>query len=150
MVIAMVPIAWAQWLIAERELRESMKSKGRFIDWSELRAKLEAGEGTLLKETGQKGPYRAWWTPDDVLAKGTLPATKEEFIGIISGKQTHLFNTKCFRDYLDPDAGKAMLTTIRPGQMRSGRLVGNYPNAKIAELIRPFTIGQVPNTETEE
>ena len=136
-----LPFAWVGSLVREGKLRQQMKAKGRFLPLEELRPKLEAGQGTLIDETGPKGPYHIWWTEDDVRAKGSTASTTQEIIAIIQGKE-HPFNSQCLEEYLDPDSGRAFLTTIRPRYARSERLARMFPRMPVVvRMVRPFRTG---------
>jgi hypothetical protein len=133
------PYAAIRAVAAERRFRAMMKTKGRFATLQDLRARLIAGEGTLIEDTGQKGPYRLWWTEDDLFTLGSPASTQEEFISILTGKD-HPFNSRCLKDYLDKEAGKALLTSIQPRYAASGELARLFPNVKVAKVIRPLII----------
>jgi hypothetical protein len=68
-------IMWGWVLIArgkylDHRLRAAMRSAGRYLSWEEFAHRLNAGEGTLIRDftiSGWPGGYsRLWWTPDDV------------------------------------------------------------------------------------
>lgn len=131
------PVFAIQNLRREHRFRAQMKAAGRYITWQDLLPSLKAGQGTLLEESSGTGPYRIWYTPDDVLAKGEPISSDEELLGVFSGKICHLFNSRCCREYLAPDDGKAFLTTIRPARVTSGRIQKRFPRIKVVRLIRP-------------
>jgi hypothetical protein len=132
-----LPVFVVQAMLAARRFRNRMKSDGRFISLPDLRPKLEAGEGTLIEETGHKGPYRIWWTEDNLLGKGTPPSADEDFVAIFEGKDNP-FNSLCLREYLDSDSGKAMLTPLPARYAQSGRLARMFPRMQIVMLVRPL------------
>ena len=53
----MWPYAAICSLRAVRRFRCEMKTRNRFATLENLRPRLTAGEGTLIEDTGQKGPY---------------------------------------------------------------------------------------------
>lgn len=124
----------------------SLRATDRYIAWQELLPSLESGEGTLIAESYGTGPIRIWYTSDDVPAKGEPISTDDEMLGMLSGKISHVFNSRCLREYLDPTNGSASLTNIRPARVRSGRFPKKFPQIKILRLIhRP---GQTEESET--
>jgi hypothetical protein len=97
-------------------------------------------------ETHGTGPFRIWYTEDDVLAKGEPISTDEEMLGVLGGKSSHVFNSRCLRKYLDSTDGSASLTNIRPARVRSGRFQKMFPRAPLVRLYhRP---DQIDTTET--
>ena len=135
----MWPYAAVRGVLAVRRFRSRMKTKNRFATLEDLRPRLMAGEGTLIEDTGQKGPYRIWWTQGDLFAFGAPASTDEEFISVLTGEE-HPFNSRCLKDYLDEETGKALLTSIPPRYAASGKLSRLFPRMKIAKVIRPFII----------
>ncbi len=131
------PYAAIRLAVAERRFRAAMKSKGRFIILEDLRPRLIAGEGTLIEDMGQKGPYRLWWTQDDLSTLGSPASTRADFIAIYAGKG-HPFNSRCLDEYLDEDTGKALLTSIPARYSSSGKLARMFPRVKTAKVFRPF------------
>jgi hypothetical protein len=113
-----------------------MKAKGRYATLNILRPQLNAGRGTLIEETGHKGPHRLWWTEDDLRAPAP---TKAEFMAIVNGEECHPFNSRCLSEYLDEVVGKALLTSIPPRDITSGKLARLFPRAHIAVVVRPFS-----------
>ena len=140
-VLPVVGIVWSyaaiKAAVAVRQFRMQMKWKNRFATLEDLRPQLIAGKGTVIEETGPKGPYRLWWTEDDLFALGAHISTDEEFISILTGGE-HPFNSRCLRDYLDKETGKALLTSIPPRHAASGKLVRLFPQVKVASVVRPF------------
>lgn len=58
-----------EWRARRREERfaAQMRKIGRSISWAEARSEVERGHGTFIGEyLSLKGPYRLWWTSDDV------------------------------------------------------------------------------------
>jgi len=133
------PYVAVRWVAAERRFRKQMKTMNRFATFQDLRPRLIAGEGTLIADTGQKGPYRIWWTQDDLSVLGSPASTREDFISIYEGKG-HPFNSRCLKDYLDEETGKALLTSIPARYATSGQLARLFPQVKVAKVIRPFII----------
>ena len=136
-------------LLRERRFRDEMQAAGRFITWQQLLPLLESGHGTLLEESYGTGPLRIWHTSDDVLANGEPVLTDEEMFDVLSGKASHVFNSRCLRKYLDSDKGTALLTDIRPSRLNDGRFQKRFPKIKTVRLLhRPGHVGQ-PEGSTE-
>jgi hypothetical protein len=124
-----------------------MMEKGRYATLDELRPRLLAGDGTLIEETAEKGPFRIWWTEDDLLEMGSPVVTPDEFLAVLYEGSEHPFNSKCLHDYLSEDNGKALLTSLPPRYAESGRISRMFPRAKRAMVIRPYIIsGAAPSS----
>jgi len=128
-----LPFLAVKGFFRQRTFVTQLKSKDRFVTLSHLRPKLEVGEGTLIEEWGVKGPYRIWWTSENVAARGT-PPTDEDFRSIMGGKD-HVFNDQCVKDYLEPDTGRAILTDIKPRVSRNGGLKTLFPGVQVVMLV---------------
>jgi hypothetical protein len=131
------PIAAIRGIQGERLFRNMMKSKARYIKLFDLEPRLIAGNGTLIEDTGQKGPYRIWWTEDDLFSFGSPASTNEEFISILKGEE-HAFNSRCLVEYFGEETGKALLTNIPAHYTTSGKLAQMFPMMKVAKVIRPL------------
>lgn len=132
------PFLWAKQLIRERKHRNALRSQGRFVTVDAVRPMLNAGEGTLIEDTGQKGPYRIWWTEEDLFDLGQPVSTKDKdaFLAALQGE--HTFNARCLKEYLDDKTGRALLTSIPARYARTGRLAQMFPKMKVAAVVRPF------------
>jgi hypothetical protein len=117
--------------------QKKMIENNRYAKLSELSPRLLSGEGTLIEETGRRGPYRIWWTEDDLFSLGSPVSTKEEVLSILSGEE-HEFNARCLKEYLDKETGKALLTPIPARDAKSGKLAKKYPSVKIAKIVHPL------------
>jgi len=56
-------------IVVRRELRftESMRIRGRLMDWADFVRELDGGNGMLIVERFSfKGPIRVWWTDDNL------------------------------------------------------------------------------------
>jgi hypothetical protein len=123
-----------------RQFARAMMQQGRFIEFQELRDRLSNGEGTLLEETGTKGPYRIWWTADDVLEFGSPIDDPEVWLAVLYERKQHAFNSYCVANYLDDRKGKALLTSVRPRFLTSGKISRVFPKAKRAVVVRPLPV----------
>lgn len=124
----------------DRNFKRAMMRDGRYISHPQLREHLAKGEGTLLEETGTKGPYRIWWTADDVLAFGSPIDDPEVWLAVLYEGKQHAFNSYCVANYLDDSKGTALLTSIRPRIVTSGKIGHLFPKAKRATVIRPLPV----------
>ena len=115
-----------------------MNCKRRYIEFDDLQKSLKIGEGTLIEETGNKGPYHIWWTEDDLMSLGKPVSTKEEFLEIIAGKVKDGFNSRCLVEYISEETGKAFLTSVPTKYVTSGKLAKLFPQMKIAKVVRPL------------
>src|SRR5262249_20729399 len=118
----------------ERRFRKRMKARDRYLTLDRLRQRLEAGEGTLIRESGVKGPVRIWWTEDDIPAKGTLVTTDEEYFAVFRG-EPHAYNLHCWQEYLAAETGKAILTSIPPRYAAWGKLARMFPKVPVVTVI---------------
>lgn len=133
-----LPVIIFAGFLGERRLRARMKAARRYLSWSELLPWLRSGQGTLLAESHGTGPFRIWYTPDDVLAEGEPISTDAEMIGVLTGKISHVFNSRCCREYLDAATGTALLTSIRPGWVMTDRFKRRFPHISVVRLFRPL------------
>lgn len=138
LIVALIwPFVFSVWLKNEWKLRRRMKANGRFATLHDLRPKLTAGMGTLIEETGLKGPFRIWWTEDDLFANGDPLPTDDDYIDILNGDVEHPINLQYLKDYLGVESGRAVLTTISARHATSGKLARQFPLMKRAMLVQP-------------
>jgi hypothetical protein len=139
------PVFIIPGICREMRFRDQMKATGRYVRWSDLLPLLESGQGTLIEESSTSGPFRIWYTSDDLLAKGKPISTDKELIGVFRGKLSHLFNSRCLQEYLDPNNGTALATNIRPRFVKTDRFKKRFPHVNVVPLIRavvpPHEIG---------
>jgi hypothetical protein len=99
----------------EKQLRPRLTAAGRVMAWSEVEAKLRAGEGTLIIEhRGPKGPIREWWTADDVGAASPIPLPASLKSPPVEGQLEPLraYAASCAARYVDVESGSARLTEV--------------------------------------
>jgi hypothetical protein len=75
------------WNVVEnrkrRRLQKDLSKAGRGIEWAEFVQVMAAGRGTVIIEKYfPKGPWRWWWTEDDVRARCPYPMTDAREIEI--------------------------------------------------------------------
>jgi len=129
-----LPFLAVKGFFRERKFLRQLKSRHRFVTLRRLRPRLEAGEGTLIEEWGLKGPYRIWWTGEDIRARGT-PLTLDDYRNIMQCKD-NAFNAQCVQDYLEPETGRALLTNIRPRAARNGGLQRLFLGVPVVMLVQ--------------
>ena len=137
MIAVMYPFIALRHMQSQRRFRKMMGSRGRFITGNDLRPKLDEGTGTLVVECHTKGPFRIWWTDDDLASLGTPLSTREELRAFYEG-QEHPFNSRCLREYLDDETGKALLTSLPARHARSEKLASTFPSIRVVRVFRPF------------
>jgi hypothetical protein len=120
----------------EAQLRRELSKQERLLPLSQLVPRLEAGEGTLLEETGHKGAYRVWWTSDELASIAPNIEAGERFVQLLEGNDVGGFNQLCLESYLGESQGKAILTSIPPRHARSGKLSRQFPKAKCVMVVR--------------
>ena len=147
--VFVVPIAAALWpffrakqIMRERSRRNALAAQGRFATIDTLRPKLDAGTGSLIVDTGEKEPYRVWWTEDDLFDLGKPVSTKDEFIAAFRGE--HAFNARCLTEYLDDKTGKALLTSMTTRDWHGEQLTRTFPQMRVAAVIRTFPVAGSP------
>jgi len=123
----------------EKRLRRRIASAGRWMPASQVDAKLNSGEGTLIIEhLLPKGFTREWWTEDDLIGDSPVPLPTSP-IGPPDGNRSTSLNEyalSCAMKYTGPRAGTARLTKTVPELSRSHRkLAEKYPRAKIVVLF---------------
>jgi hypothetical protein len=127
-----LPVIMFLGYMDERRFVHRMQATGRYMIGLDLQTRLHAGQGTLIAEMGPKGPRRIWWTEEDILAKGRPISTNDELLAVWKG-DPHLFNAQCYRDYVDPESGRALLTAIPGRQVRADR----FANLPVVWVVPP-------------
>ena len=120
--IVLVPIAIVVWInvssarhwrrvaTEKNEIIDKLTAADRYIPWSELRPKLEAGKGTLIHEILDiKGVHLEWWTEDDIIALSPTELASPSGYREPCDK-SRAFAAQCVRDYTDLQSGTAMVT----------------------------------------
>jgi hypothetical protein len=118
MAVVSVPVEFVYRLRQQREekrLQPRLAAAGRFLDWSAVEAKLQAGEGTLIVEhLSPKGPIREWWAEDDLIAASPVPLPTSLKSPPAEGQLQPLqeFAAACAARYTDLASGAAKLTEV--------------------------------------
>jgi hypothetical protein len=119
----------------EKALAQRLASMGRYLPFTELEAKLHAGQGTLIVEhVSTKGPIREWWTPDDVPRTAPEPLSHSfHSPGDAESAGQRAYARKCAQHYVAVDGGTAKLTEIPWEQRR--KLRATHPQAQVVTLV---------------
>jgi hypothetical protein len=99
----------------ERQFRPRLAAAGRCVEWAEVEARLQAGEGTLIIEhLSPKGPIREWWTEEDVIAGAPVALPSSLASPPPEGQQQAVqeYARACAAKYLDVESGTAKLTEV--------------------------------------
>lgn len=99
-------------ILKEQAIRRRMRSRGRYISWSDLKPRLLDGEGTLLYEPiSSCGPSLVWWTKDNLMELAPKSLSKAAEHGEPPA-EVLAFALKCVREYTDLETGTALLTEL--------------------------------------
>lgn len=110
----------------ERRFAASMAKRGRLMDFAEFELALTRGRGTVIDETvTAEGPWRLWWTPDDVRADSPYPVASGEWVNLVWDTRYALFFQWCAAAYTDPRAGTGRLVVVPEPE-----------RARVLELVR--------------
>lgn len=120
--MAMVPVLFAgaclaipytvgvRWLRSrgEYKLRLLMKSRGRLMIWAEFVRMMRERGGTCIEEKfSPKGPWRFWWTPEDVQSES--PHEIIDWFTMRKGRQHEPFVHWCRDRYTNAENGTAVM-----------------------------------------
>jgi hypothetical protein len=140
LLMVVFPIGAISNITSERRLRRMLNAQGRLLTFDQLCQRLTAGEGTLIEEWGLHGPYRLWWTGDDLLAHGLPPASNETFFAVTDG-QGGDWHAASVRAYLDSSAGRASLVLL--GFRRAAAVRERFPAAPVVLMV-PYCVDVKP------
>jgi hypothetical protein len=97
---------------SERRFKEQMTASGRYVALAEARASLIRGEGTLIGEyVTAKGPFRLWWTPENIVTISPFPCCVEERPWCCEQDYSEFFSW-CASRFTSADSGEARLVGI--------------------------------------
>ena len=109
-----------------RKLVSTMKAAGRFMEWEEVRQKLEDGEGQLVfhfcNDCGG-----VWWCPDRVASFFPSFGTEQGLCWCA--------NFDALRTLNKDTIGKCSLTKIALSRRKAAKLRREFPKAKIVEQV---------------
>lgn len=96
----------------ERTFTEQMKKAGRLMYWQELKQVEANGTGTVIGEyLSTKGPFRLWWTPDDIPTTSPHKWRREQHFAWMEDEFIPFFEW-CYERYTNPQSGAARLVAI--------------------------------------
>ena len=96
----------------ERKFADQMKEARRLMNWEEFRQAIENGEGTVIGEhLSTKGPFRLWWTPEDVPATSPHKWKREQHVAWMEPEFLPFFEW-CYARFTNPQSGQARLVPI--------------------------------------
>ena len=97
----------------ERAFVASMTERGRVMELAAFEAAMARGEGTAIDEAATaEGPWRIWWTAEDVRLESPYPAAAGEWVMVAWESQWFPFFTWAAGRYLDGDSGTARLVVV--------------------------------------
>ena len=101
---------------------EQMKNTGRLMEWQEFKQAEASGGGTAIGEylSFPKGPFRLWWTAEDI--QGTTPHKwpQEMTEGWLDSEFQPFFKW-CYLRYTNAECGLARLVRVPEEQKRELR-----------------------------
>ena len=112
-----VSIPWAYIQMArqrrqERRFAEQMEQAGRLMPWQEFKQAVANGTGTAIGEyLSTKGPFRLWWTPDDIPATSPHKWKRDQPVGWMTPEFLPFFQWSYAR-YTNPRSGLAQLVPV--------------------------------------
>jgi hypothetical protein len=89
-----------------------MKVADRVMDWAELKSAMGVGKGTVIGEfLSMKGPFRLWWTPEDI-PKTSPYAREKEVREECMRMEPQNFFRRCYSRFTKPEGGLARLVVV--------------------------------------
>ncbi len=96
----------------ERGFAGDMKKADRLMDWQEFSQAMQSGAGTVIGEyLSTKGPFRLWWTPDDIPATSPHIWKREQHVAWMEPEFLPFFQW-CYARYTNPQSGLAQLVPV--------------------------------------
>jgi hypothetical protein len=96
----------------ERRFTEQMKKAGRLMQWQEFTQAEGNGAGTAIGEyLSTKGPFRLWWTTEDIPALSPHEWKREQHVAWIEPDFLPFFEW-CYARYTNPQSGLARLVPV--------------------------------------
>lgn len=116
---ASIPVAGISRFIKRRgetRFAAQMKDARRWISWAEAHSEVERGRGTFIEENlSFKGPFRLWWTPEDIPAASPYPCSFEALADGFLEPGAIAFYGWCHSRFTNPESGIALLVDQRMG-----------------------------------
>lgn len=93
----------------ERSFKIRMKAASRVMNYRDFEQALQEGRGTLIIESHSlKGPFRWWWTAEDVYDLCPFPLVTW-FMSMPNDERYRPLAEWCRREYTNSDGGRALL-----------------------------------------
>lgn len=90
-----------------------MAARGRVMELAAFEAAMARGEGTAIDEAvSAEGPWRLWWTPEDVMAESPYPVAVGEWVNLAWEARWFPFFTWAAGRYTDDEMGMARLVVV--------------------------------------
>jgi hypothetical protein len=103
--IPLAPLHRARERKRESVVAQNLTARGRVVAWAEAKTFIECGHGTLIGEYSTlKGPYRLWWTEDDIVAITPYPPCRDVLPWEHDSQE---FFAWCRERYTDLEMGRA-------------------------------------------
>jgi hypothetical protein len=125
----------------ERAFTEDLRQRQRLMAWEEFLQVMEERRGTLIWEAySLKGPFRYWWTPEDVRKLSPHPVGDWMRSG---GDRSYVdFSYWCRERYTDRERGTAMLVddssaTREESRVYFSQFMREEPNPQCVRVTPP-------------
>lgn len=116
-VLAILSIPWvffaSKWAdYRERKLTEQLAMRGRSIELSAALSRVRENQGTLIGEQlSIKGPYRLWWTEEDIPSLSPYECSHEEQFDEEKFSYGEFFEW-CANRYTDLSSGTGLIVLM--------------------------------------
>jgi hypothetical protein len=134
----------------EQNFRARMKARNRIIPWAEFRRAVNEDHGSLgVEQYGFKGPFRWWWTPEDIYSLCPVPVMEwvdfmpddGRYRAVAEWTNDERYRPVaewCHRRYANEGTGTAFLIEGIPAEERVGFLEATP--AWLPERVRFLTV----------
>lgn len=96
----------------ESRIVDALRQSGRTICWADALCQVNLNRGSFIEEYGSlKGPYRLWFTPENLDASSPHPCNFEEFPWTDDDELGEFFKW-CHARFTDIENGSARLVEI--------------------------------------
>jgi hypothetical protein len=96
----------------ERRFSQQMSAAGRTMAWEDFEGALNEKRGTAVGEyLSLKGPFRLWWTPDDIPLLSPHKCDRGNHYAWLEHEFMPFFDW-CRKQYTDPQTGTASLVIV--------------------------------------
>jgi hypothetical protein len=120
---AAISIPWTQIMRVKQRRDEArfakqMKVAGRIMGWAELKSAIGEGKGTVIGEyLSMKGPFRLWWTPEDIPRTSPYACEKEVREEWMESEPREFFQW-CYSHFTNSESGLARLVIVPEEERR--------------------------------